>query len=326
MKNILINIRSKLPYISGLVQDRDRLLIERDSLQEELVRYKQNNSQKVPLSLFPDGHFYSPIPSTADIKNLHARINKIEEISDINLNEKLQLKMLGEFKKYYKDLPFRYKKKNGLRYYFNNPNFGHGDAISLYSVIRHAKPNRIIEIGSGYSSCVTLDTNQLFFDNRIDCTFIEPYPELLFSLINKQDKKGNNIISYRLQEVPVNLFNKLRRNDILFIDSTHVSKVGSDVNYIFSSILPLLNKGVFIHFHDICYPFEYPKELSMRGIFWNENYILRAFLQNNTSYEIVFFNNFLWEKHRSGLIKAMPLYSNNPGGSIWLRKTRKDEG
>ena len=332
MKKYLISIRSRLPYISKLIQDRDRLLVERDCLLDELGRYKQkirniekNDSRDVPLSLFPDGHYYSPIPSMEDIESQHNRIKKqIKSISDVDLNKKLQLEMLREFGKYYKDLPFRYKKKNRLRYCYHNPNFGQGDAISLYSMIRYAKPKRIIEIGSGYSSCVTLDTNQLFFDNKVACSFIEPHPDLLLSLINKQDKKGNNIISSKLQEVPLSLFEKLRRNDILFIDSTHVSKVGSDVNYVLFSVLPLIKRGVYIHFHDIFFPFEYPKEWSMRGIFWNENYILRAFLYNNTNYEIVFFNNYLWEMHRNRLLKTMPLYSKNSGGSIWIRKIRKD--
>ena len=131
-------------------------------------------------------------------------------------------------------------------------------------------------MGSGYSSCVILDTNELFFNNNISCIFIEPYPQLQESLLKENDKDKIEIIPKRLQDVEVSKFSSLSSGDILFVDSTHVSKVDSDVNYIFFEILPSLTNGVYIHFHDIFYPFEYPKEWIYEGRAWNENYILRA--------------------------------------------------
>jgi hypothetical protein len=187
-------------------------------------------------------------------------------------------------------------------------------------MIRYAQPKKIIEVGSGYSSCATLDVNELFFDRSIECTFIDPYPEQLFSLIKEDDRKKITVIQKRLQDVGVDIFTSLSANDILFVDSSHVSKINSDVNYIFFELLPLLQSGVYIHFHDIFYPFEYPKDVVRRGFAWNEDYILHAFLQYNTSFKILFFNTFLEHFFKQQFAESMPLCLKNPGGSIWLRK------
>ena len=164
-----------------------------------------------------------------------------------------------------------------------------------------------------------LDTRELFFKEGMDLTFIEPDPERLFSLISEGDKKETNIIAGNLQEVDLSVFKKLKTNDILFIDSTHISKTGSDVNFIIFEILPILEPGVLIHFHDVFYPFEYPKAWVYNGHNWNENYLLRAFLMYNKSFEIKFFANFL-HAHAKEAFTSMPLYYKNTGGNLWLQK------
>jgi hypothetical protein len=187
-------------------------------------------------------------------------------------------------------------------------------------MLRYAKPKRIIEIGSGYSSCVILDTNELFFNNSIQCTFIEPVPELLLSLIKENDRKRINLLPERLQDIEISEFSSLSEGDILFIDSSHVSKINSDVNYIFFQILPNISNGIYIHFHDIFYPFEYPKEWIYEGRAWTESYLLRAFLQYNNSFDIVYFSSFLQHFYKDYLKKEIPLCLKNEGGSIWIRK------
>jgi hypothetical protein len=187
-------------------------------------------------------------------------------------------------------------------------------------MIRHARPKQIIEVGSGYSSCLMLDTNELFFEKAIKTTFIEPYPELLYTLIQENDKKSIKVFPNRLQDVAIEEFSCLNKNDILFIDSTHVSKVNSDVNYIFFEILPALKSGVFIHFHDIFYPFEYPKSWVLEGRAWNEDYMLRAFLEYNNAFKVVFFNTFLEYFHEDFFREHMPLCLKNRGGSLWIQK------
>ena len=270
----------------------------------------------------PPGHFYSPIPNLAEVRKREGAIfGRIpRSIPGIELNEQEQLSLLGQFKTYYDELPFKSYKSDGLRYFFENPSYSYSDAICLYCMLRYAKPNRIIEIGSGYSSCVMLDSNDLFFSGSTKLTCIEPFPDLLLSLIRPGDVDRITLIAQRVQDVELNEFEALGQNDILFIDSTHVSKIGSDVNWILFEILPRLSSGVYIHFHDVFYPFEYPKEWIYEGRAWTELYMLRSFLQFNTAFKIVFFNTFMEHFYETSFERDMPLCMRNRGGSIWIRK------
>lgn len=306
MKKVIKDILKKFPPIKSIIR-------ERDQLKKELKAIRR---------FVPPGHFYSPIPSLSEIRKNEERIfgNIPRSIHGIDLNEEEQTRLFNTFRKYYNELPFKASKTGDLRYFFENRYYSYSDGIFLYCMIRHAKPQRIIEVGSGYSSCVILDTNELFFSNSIKCTFIEPFPKRLLSLIHESDKERIKIISKRVQDVDLQAFLTLSEEDILLIDSTHVSKVNSDVNYIFFEILPHLNKGVYIHFHDTFYPFEYPQAWIYEGRAWNESYLLRGFLQYNNSFKIVFFNTFLEYFYENRFAKEMPLCLKNKGGSIWIQK------
>ena len=270
----------------------------------------------------PSGHFYSPIPSLEEIRKDEARIfgANPRTIAGLELREAEQLELLQKFAAYYEQMPFEDRKKAGLRYYYENTAYSYSDAILLHCMIRFLKPKKVIEVGSGFSSCMTLDTNELFFGGAIETTFVEPYPELLLSLIKETDKAKIKTISSRLQDVDLKEFDELKADDILFIDSTHVSKINSDVNRIFFDILPRLASGVYIHFHDIFFPFEYPKEWIFEGRAWNEAYLLRAFLQYNNAFRIVLMNTFMEHFHPAFFEQNMPLCMKNKGGSIWIRK------
>ncbi len=252
----------------------------------------------------------------------------------IDLNDSGQIALFAQFSAYYQDMPFREKPAAGLRYYFDNPWFTHADAIVLYSMMRHLRPRRVIEIGSGFSSAVILDTSDLFLDSAVACTFIDPGPERLLALFKNDDRQRHSVITSQLQDVDLDLFRQLEANDILFVDSSHVSKINSDVNRIFFDILPILNQNVVVHFHDIFYPFEYPREWVYLGVAWNENYLLRAFLQYNQAFEIQFFNSYFGHLHRDLLAKEMPLCLSLPagdmvqsiGGSFWMKKVIRDGG
>jgi hypothetical protein len=261
---------------------------------------------------WPPGHYYSPLPSIEEIKKNEEKIFFVpSEIPGINLFPDEQIKLFNNFKIFYPEIPFTPTKENNLRYYYHNPNFSYGEVIILFCMIKFLKPRRIIEIGAGYTSCAILDINELFFNNKIDTIFIEPYPELFLSLLQKDSQNNYKLITERVQDLNKDIFTTLQSNDILFIDSSHVSKVNSDINYLFFEILPKLNNGVYIHFHDIYYPFEYPKEWIYKGIAWNEVYLLRSFLQ---------FNSYLSNFYKELFIKDMPLFLKNPGSSIWIKK------
>lgn len=287
------------------------------------IKELYNENQRLKKSAyFPPGHYYSTIISVEEIKKREESIwnpEKIDGILGINLNTEQQLDLVKKFNKYYAEIPFGDNKNEAHRYYFDNGFYSYTDAIFLYSMIRYHKPKQIIEVGSGYSSSVMLDTNELFFDNQINLTFIEPYTERLNSLLKEKDKASTTIIESFVQSVPLEVFEKLNSGDILFIDSTHVVKTGSDVNYIIFEILPRLKSGVLIHFHDIFYPFEYPKEWVFNGWNWNEDYFLKSFLMYNNQFEIKLFGDYL-HKHHKEIFETMPLCLKNTGGNIWLEK------
>lgn len=301
---------------------RNTLVKERDELKEHLERISDENKEleKYKTWALP-GHYYSPIPSLEDIKSREESIfNKTPtQIPGIDLNLEEQISLLNKFETYYKVQPFSEEQNGSLRYYFNNPFFEHSDALTLNFMINHLKPKRILEVGSGYSSAVTLDTNEISFNNEIKCTFIEPYPERLLSLVKESD--NINLFEKKLEDVNLSEFSQLEAGDILFIDSTHVSKIGSDVNYIFFEILPHINKGVHIHFHDVIYPFEYPKEWIYEGRAWNEAYLLRTFLQFNDSFRIKYWGSSLNTPDKRYLFNKMPLLGTK-GGSIWIEKIK----
>jgi Methyltransferase domain len=269
---------------------------------------------------WPPGHFYSPIPDLAQVREREQEIFRVRpDLPGIDLRLAEQSFLAQELERFYPEQPFEDHKTPRNRYFFLNPNFSYGAALTLYGMLRYLRPRRVIEIGSGYSSCATLDTNELFLGSSLECVFIEPEPALLRSLLRKDDIERVTIVPERLQSVDKVIFRSLHANDILFVDSTHVSKVDSDVNHILFEILPALESGVYIHIHDIMYGFEYPKEWIYEGRYWNEAYSVRAFLQFNGAFEIVFFNSYLGQ-FRSEVFASMPLFLRNPGTSLWLRK------
>lgn len=285
-------------------------------------RMDNENRQFKFNTIYPAGHYYSTIIDVEAIKNREDEIWKNEKkdgVLGVDLNIKTQLEVLKSFEEFYNELPFKTEKQEGLRFAYNNGFYSYSDAIALYSMIRKYQPKRIIEAGSGHSSALMLDVNHLFFDNKIKLTFIEPYPDRLNRLISENDKTSASVIQDFVQFVDISKFEALEKGDILFIDSTHVSKTGSDVNFILFEILPRLKPGVLIHFHDIFYPFEYPKNWVFQGRNWNEDYILRAFLSYNSDFEILFFSHYL-HKHHKESFKNVPLMYKNFGGNLWIIK------
>ena len=267
--------------------------------------------------LYKPGHFYSTIPAVKDVFHNGDRIFNKRDPLAIDQRKDAQHLLLNELSAFIQDFNWSGTKTPERRYFLDNSYFNAADAFSLYALMRHLQPKRIIEIGSGFSSVMMMDTNELFLGNTVNVTFIEPFPERLQSLITDSDKNSDlyRFVPQFIQDVDVNIFAELKENDILFIDSSHVSKIGSDLNHILFEIIPRLAKGVYVHFHDIFYPLEYPKEWIRQGIYWNEIYLLRAFLMFNSSFEIVLFNSY-W----NGL--GLPGFEQfKDGGSLWIRKT-----
>jgi hypothetical protein len=291
----------RLPVIGPLLADRDALLRA--------------------CGPYRPGHYYSPIPSREEVLHDSERLWRVPRtLPGIDLREDEQRALLDEFTSYYRELPFPEEHTPERRYHLRNTNFAYADGITLYCMLRHAKPRRVIEVGCGYSSAAMLDTSDAFLGGSVDFTFIEPDPRRLQSLLRPEDRQRTTLIERRVQDVPVSTFQALCANDILFIDGSHVAKIGSDVNYLIGEILPTLAVGVYVHIHDVPYPFEYFRVWVERGIAWNEAYMVRAFLAFNRTYEVTFFNTFLEHFHRAWFEQHMPLCLCDTGGSLWLRR------
>jgi len=272
-------------------------------------------------NFFRKEHYYSPIPRIKDVQNREQQIFKRTnvQLNGIDLDVEGQLQRLAKFTDYTDDFPFPEERSEETRFWLNNKYFPYFDAVLFHGMLRHVKPTRIVEVGSGFSSAVCLDTNQRFFDDRIKCTFIDPDTSRLDRLLTDDDRRRTEIIPKLVQDVSLDTFRQLQAGDILFVDSSHVAKVGSDVNHLYANVLPALASGVYIHFHDIFYPFEYPKDWIYRGVAWNEAYMLRSFLQYNERFRIFMWGDYLLGEQPEAVKTVTPWHKKN-SGSIWIQK------
>ena len=174
------------------------------------------------------------------------------------------------------------------RYWWDNDGFSPGDATVLATMLMHYQPKRVVEVGAGYSTAVMLDVSERYLADPPKIVCIDPEPGRLRSVL-RGDEAGLTIHETIVQNLPIELFTTLEANDILFIDSSHVLKLGSDVSLLFLEVLPRLRPGVVVHIHDIATSFEYPLEWYEEGRAWNEAPALRAFLAFNQAYEIPLF-------------------------------------
>jgi hypothetical protein len=272
---------------------------------------------------FPPGHFYSPIPSSVEVlQRLDAKRKNELHLEGIRFNHQEQLEVLKSFAGFYGDVPFPERPSEEFRYHYAQSVFSYPDAIFLYSFLRKTTPARVIEVGSGFSSAVILDTVDRFFAARPQITLIEPHADRLHRLLSENDRKTVRIIEDKVQNVPRTLFQSLEDGDLLFIDSSHVMKCGSDLQYLLFEIVPQLPAGVYVHFHDVFDKFEYPESWLTQGWYWNEAYFLRAFLTDNSTWQIYFFNNYVRNHFADYLAQAMPLCLKDVGGSLYIRRTR----
>jgi methyltransferase family protein len=272
-------------------------------------------------------HFYEPIPDT---RELPAELwTRQSELSGIKFNDDRMIELLTRFVSCYRsEYQFLPANKTDIpyQYYLNNGAFVSVDGEILYCIIREFKPRRLIEIGSGnttYLSAQAIRANR-GDDSSYQChlTAIEPYPN---AILKKGFSELSELIEKPVQAIPLSFFDALSEGDILFIDSSHTAKIGSDVLYEYLEILPRLNKGVLVHFHDIFLPAEYPKEwIFKERHFWNEQYILQAFMIYNDTFEIIWPGSYMHHKYPGKLEEAFPSYDRRKTmpGSFWIRKTQ----
>jgi len=285
--------------------------------------------QKLGFNMTDTG-YEEPIP---DFKDLESHDwEAASELPGLRLLDKTQpalLKTLARaYGKEFAELP--QQETPGLQdYYVQNPAFGPADAFLYYGLIRKLKPSRVLEIGAGFSTFLAAKAvlkNQKQ-GKRCDLTVVDPYPgERLRSGFPGLGK----LIQGEVQKLPLRTFTTLRKNDILFIDSSHVLKTGSDVGYEFLEILPRLAKGVWVHVHDIFLPYEYPKKLVTQDLkFYNEQYLLQAFLAFNPAFEVKWAGQAMFRNHFAAMDPFLKPYWNDSvrrkslpwtSVSLWMRR------
>ncbi len=204
------------------------------------------------------------------------------------------------------------------RYSLQNNYFSSPDAEVAYALVRDIQPRLIVEVGSGNST-------ELFREAIRDAgiatelTSIDPRPR------KSVGDAANRILKCRLEDVPALEFERLGRNDILFIDSSHEIRPGNDVVRLYSNILPQLADGVLIHVHDIFLPYEYPAEWILKNRWpWNEQYLVQALLQDSDAYEVLWPGHYL-QRTLPAFARHFPPMPNRRATSLWLRKRKGRE-
>ena len=277
-------------------------------------------------------NFYQPIP---DLKDLERRnvFDKVSYLRGLIWDPPKHLENLRELSTFADECewPNEPDAEQG-QFYLNNGRFSYGCASILHCLIRKNKPSRIIEIGSGYSSRVIAAAllANIAEDNQYtpEYTIIDPYSPIDISKF--PFPKNTKLLKTQVETVDLSVFQELQANDILFIDSSHVSKIGSDVNFEILEILPVLNNGVYIHFHDIELPYEYSKVYATNPkfrVFWTEAYLLQAFLSYNRHYEIFLPVCYIQRNHKEEF-KTLYKKGNNAAlwgsGSFWIKCVKEN--
>jgi hypothetical protein len=269
-------------------------------------------------------HYYDPLPDFREITP--ARATRRREPLDIDFNLAGQIALIQRLASLYRgELETLAATPDPGGFNFSNDYFTGVDAAVYYALIRDLKPTRVIEVGSGYS---TRMADHALRRNRAEgrggeLICIEPYPQPRLTGARLE----MTLVQQRVEEVDPDLFAALEPGDILFIDSSHVVKFGNDVWHEFLEILPRLKPGVWIHVHDIFFPYDYPAEwLIEKRIAFNEQYLLEAFLSGNDRFEIMVTNHWLCLDYFPCIATLCPQNSLPTGplgrGSFWMKKTK----
>jgi hypothetical protein len=277
-------------------------------------------------------HYYSPVPDRADIPEGYW--DQVFEMPGIDLRLDKASVFLDEVVALHIDgFRARFPINNGpgvVGFYLINGSYMAVDAHVYWCMIQHYKPKRIIEVGGGCSTMVsTAAIEHLKNDNGHECglTVIEPYP---IDFIKHNAGELFTLRELKIQEVSLDVFAELQDGDFLFIDSTHVLRENSDVQFEYLQILPRLNPGVFVHIHDISLPKPYPEVYFNMQIFWNEQYLLQAFLAFNDRFEVTWPGNAMMLAEPEKMIKIIPeindmrnVYTSSEPTAFWMRSKTK---
>jgi len=265
--------------------------------------------QKVGINVTPN-HFYFPTPDIAQLELREWPVDSLPVGFDLRLERQMEF-LRTVVPQYSSEISFSSRCNDNSGYHYSNGFFEAIDAEIAYHFVRKHKPTRIVEIGSGFSSCVLALALQRNFEHdgimgeltSID-PFASPVPSRYFPNIR--------LISKRVQDVPLNEFTSLASGEMLFIDSSHVVSTGNDVISEYLEILPRLQSGVIVHVHDIFLPADYPREMVLGNLaFWSEQYLLQAFLTFNPAFEVLWGSSAMQIFHPEALEAAFTQWKHS---------------
>jgi predicted O-methyltransferase YrrM len=282
------------------------------------------------LTAAPPGHFYSPLPSAQSIEEL-ARVPECFDTTvcpGVDLRVERQLALLAELAPLASGLDISDRPTPTRRFYADNGSFSPGDAVLLAALVQWARPRQIVEVGAGFSTALMLDVIEQRLPGQVALEAIDPEPARVKALLRPGDETRLVLREGLVQNLPATYFTRLRANDILFIDSSHVMKLGSDVTFLLNEIVPHLSPGVLVHVHDIAWPFEYPVDHYRHGWAWNEAHALRLLLTYSSRYEVLLFADYLVRAERAEVRRILPEFlrqrpgvspDGNSACSFWFR-------
>jgi len=275
-----------------------------------------------------DEDYYSPLPSVARLRADVARWNRPSALHGLDYDLAAMKSVLAELLASYLDEFLTYPPYAQVQKMGFGPGYTAVDALTLYVMIRHLKPQRYLEVGSGVSTyyCSLAAERNASEGHPLKMTCIEPYPFEKLSTI-----PGIRVLTQKVEDVDPSLFQQLQENDVLFIDSSHILRLDGDVPFLYLEVLPVLNIGVVTHIHDIPYPynFPYPPELWIFGqdwpMFWNEPMVLQAFLAFNKNFKISLSTPLIRHFDEAFLKESIPIYESvgqtpNTFSSIWIKR------
>jgi Methyltransferase domain len=264
---------------------------------------------RLGLSVTPS-HFYFPIPQLKSFNGKDWTAPHCNTAFDFHIDEQVD-RLCMDFLPFSSEWQFPQSTGDRHQFHFNNGFFESVDAEVAYSVVRRNKPQRIVEVGSGNSTLLlaTAVRKNAAEGSPSELIAIEPHPAPFL----KDDMEGlTRLITAPVQSVPVELFQTLRANDILFIDSSHVVSIDSDVVHLCLRVLPELAPGVIVHFHDIFSPLEYPEKFVKTNLcFWGEQYLLEAFLAFNSAFRVLWAGSAMQQFHPEILRSAFPSWEGS---------------
>lgn len=261
--------------------------------------------------LFPPGAFYSTIVNASEVLREPERSRiwpvDVAEPAGIDVRSAAQLALLEDLSEH--PLP-----ADGDTAWNDpaNDQFPPHDAALLYGMIRHLRPQRVVEVGSGWSTTVVARALR-DGDLATKLTCIEPYPRDFVRRI----AEVHELRVEKVQDTPLVVFEALEAGDVLFIDSSHVVKTGSDVAHLMLEVVPRLSEGVVVHVHDIFIPEDYPQDWVRAGFGWNEQYVLQAYLSGSATAHVLAMNHWLAIRHPEAVAAAFGAVELH-GSSFWF--------